>query len=79
MQSDLSGAVTVGLQSFYYLLKVAFLILIILYFIFTIVVAGQIDLMSKTLITKVSPLLRLLSWIIVLISLGLIILFYRLL
>ena len=79
MPNDLSSAVSVGLQSFYFLLGLAFLILAILYFIFTIVVAGQINLMSRTLITKVSPTLRLLSWIMVLISLGLIILFYRLL
>lgn len=79
MPSDISSAVTVGLQGFYYLIRLIFLVLAGLYFIFTIIVAGQIDLMSKTLITQVSPILRLLSWVMVVISFGLVVLFYRLL
>lgn len=40
------------------LLKIAFLIILVFYAIFALLIVRQVDLMSKTLITKVSPILK---------------------
>jgi len=42
-------------------LKTAILIILAFYAIFALMVVRQVDLMSKTLITKVSPILKVLS------------------
>lgn len=39
-------------------LKTAILIILVFYAIFALMVVRQVDLMSKTLITKVSPILK---------------------
>ncbi len=39
-------------------LKIAILIILVFYAIFALMVVRQVDLMSKTLITKVSPILK---------------------
>lgn len=77
LPSDLTSALTGGLNGVYFLVKLIFLILAAMYFVFSIIVAGQIDLMSKTLVTKVSPLIRLLSWAMVAVSLGVVVVFFR--
>lgn len=38
--------------------KIALLIILVFYAIFALMITRQVDLMSKTLITKVSPILR---------------------
>lgn len=55
-------------------LKTAVLIILVFYAIFALVVIRQVDLMSKTLITKVSPLLKVLSIIQAGFAIGIIIL-----
>ncbi|OGE28316.1 hypothetical protein A2867_04880 [Candidatus Daviesbacteria bacterium RIFCSPHIGHO2_01_FULL_40_11] len=56
------------------LLKVAILIILVFYAIFALIVVRQVDLMSKTLITKVSPILKAFSIIHAGFAIGLIVL-----
>ena len=56
------------------LLKVAILIILVVYAIFALIVVRQVDLMSKTLITKVSPILKAFSIIHAGFAIGLIVL-----
>lgn len=42
-------------------IKIAILIILILYAIFALIIVRQVDLMSKTLITSVSPVVKALS------------------
>lgn len=55
-------------------LKAAILLVLIMYAIFAMIIIRQVDLMSKTLITHVSPTLKLLSIIHAVLALGLIVL-----
>lgn len=55
--------------------KIGFIIIAILYFVFSLVVVGQIRLMTETVSTEVGPLLRFFSIIHAGIALGLIVLF----
>lgn len=43
------------------LIKVAILLILILYSIFALLIVRQVDLMSKTLLTPVSPIVRAIS------------------
>lgn len=63
------------LGQFYFVVKIAFTIIFILYFIFSIIVVRQVQLMTDTLITEVSPLLRALTIVHAGIALAIIILF----
>ena len=56
------------------LLKVAILIILVFYAIFALIVVRQVDLMSKTIITKVSPILKAFSVIHAGFAIGLIVL-----
>lgn len=55
-------------------LKTTFLIVLVFYAIFALIVVRQVDLMSKTLITKVSPILKAFSIIHAGFAIGLIVL-----
>lgn len=55
-------------------LKTAFLIVLMFYAIFALIVVRQVDLMSKTLITKLSPILKAFSIIHAGFAIGLIVL-----
>ena len=55
-------------------LKTAILIILVFYAIFALMVVRQVDLMSKTLITKVSPILKAFSIVHAGFAIGLIIL-----
>lgn len=56
------------------LLKTAILIILVFYAIFALMIIRQVDLMSQTLITKVSPILKAFSIIHAGFAIGLIIL-----
>ena len=60
-------------------LKAAILLILIFYAIFALIVIRQVDLMSKTLITKVSPIVKALSIIHAGFALGFIILVFGIL
>lgn len=60
-------------------LKIAILIILVFYAIFALIVIRQVDLMSKTLITKVSPLLKAFSIVHAGFAIGLIILAFGIL
>lgn len=63
------------LDSFWLAVKIGIVTLALLYFLFSLVVVRQTYLMSKTLITEVSPLLRAFAIIHAGLALGIIILF----
>ncbi len=56
------------------LLKAAILIILVFYVIFALMVVRQVDLMSKTLITQVSPILKAFSIVHAGFAIGLIVL-----
>jgi hypothetical protein len=60
-------------------LKIAILIILVFYAIFALIVIRQVDLMSRTLITKVSPLLKAFSIVHAGFAIGLIILAFGIL
>lgn len=60
-------------------LKAAILIILIFYAIFALMVIRQVDLMSKTLVTKISPILKAFAIIHAGVAIGLIILGFGLL
>ncbi len=55
-------------------LKTATLIILVIYTIFALMIVRQVDLMSKTLITSVAPVIKFISIIQVFVAVGLIIL-----
>lgn len=55
-------------------LKAAILIILVFYAIFALVVLRQVDLMGKTLITKVSPVLKAMAFVNAGFAIGLIVL-----
>lgn len=61
------------------LLKWAILLILTLYAIFALVIIRQVDLMGKTLITKVSPLLKAIAIVHAGIAIGLIVLAFGIL
>ena len=66
-------------ESIRILLKAAILIILVLYAIFALVVVRQVNLMSQTLISKVSPVLKALSLLNVGFAVGLIVLVWGIL
>ena len=50
-----------GENIFILFLRISVLVVVVLYVIFALLIVRQVDLMSKTLVTPVSPLLRALS------------------
>lgn len=74
----IEGAMTSGLinpASFWGLVQILVLILAGVYFLFSLVVVRQINLMTETLITEVAPILRAFAIIHAGLALGIIILF----
>lgn len=71
-----TNLLTIILTSPYFLsvLKFAILIILLFYAIFGLIVVRQVDLMSKTLVTNISPIVKFLSIIQVGLAIGLIIL-----
>lgn len=59
---------------FLILIKISILIVLVFYAIFALLVVRQVDLMSKTLITKISPTLKLISLIHLGFAIGLVVL-----
>ncbi len=65
---------SVDSQAIFISLKIAILIILVFYAIFALIVVRQVDLMSKTLITEVSPILKAFSIIHAGFAIGLIVL-----
>lgn len=63
------------LPLFNVLLKYGFIALAILYFVFSLIVVRQVQLMTDTLVTEVSPVLRAFSILHAGIALGIVVLF----
>ncbi|MBI2596648.1 hypothetical protein HYW41_00645 [Candidatus Daviesbacteria bacterium] len=60
-------------------LKAAILLILVFYAIFALVIIRQVDLMSKTLITGISPYVKLLSLVHAVFVIGLILVAWRVL
>lgn len=56
-------------------LKVGFIAVAVLYFIFSLVVIRQVNLMSETVITKTAPILKILAILHALLALGVVVFF----
>ncbi len=67
------------LSQFFIVIKIAFLILATFYFFFSLIVVRQVQLMTDTLITEVSPLIRAFTIVHAGLALAIIILFIGLL
>lgn len=67
------------IEGLIFISEVGILLFAILYFIFSLIVVRQVSLMTETLITEVSPLLRAFSIIYAGVALGIVILFIGLL
>lgn len=59
--------------------KWAILLILLVYAIFALIIIRQVDLMSKTLITNLSPVVRLLAIIHAILAIGLLFLAWRIL
>lgn len=57
----LDGVSDLAAEGFWAILKLGFLLLFLLYFIYSLVVVRQVYLMTKTVITDVSPVLKILG------------------
>lgn len=55
--------------------KIALIVFAILYFIFSLIVVRQVNLMTQTVKTETAPILKLISFVHALLALGVIILF----
>lgn len=55
--------------------RIGFLLFSVIYFIFTLVVIRQVNLMTRTIITEGGPILRFLSYLYALLGLGAIVYF----
>lgn len=64
--------ITEGLSLFF---KIGFIVLALLYFMFSLIVVRQVKLMTESLVTAVSPVLRAFSILHAVLALGLIIFF----
>lgn len=65
----------ISIEMIWLIIRSALVILGVLYFIFSLIVVRQVNLMTDTLITEVAPLLRAFAIIHTGVSLGIIILF----
>ncbi len=63
------------LNDVWFLFKIGFIAFGVAYFLFSLVVVRQVSLMTETLITEVSLLLRILAILFALLSLGILVLF----
>lgn len=68
-----------GLEGLLVFAKIAILIILVFYAIFALIIVRQVDLMSKTLITKVSPMVKAISIIHAGFAVGLILLVWGIL
>lgn len=68
-----------SMQSIWISIEVALVVFAAIYFVFSLIVLRQVNLMTETLITEVAPLLRALSIVYSGFSLGIIVLFLGLL
>ena len=69
----------IDLSAFSIILKAAILLILVFYAIFALMIVRQVDLMSKTLITKVSPLVKAFSIVHAGFAIGLIVLVWGIL
>lgn len=69
----------VEIETLLFLIKIAILIILIFYAIFSLLIVRQVDLMSKTLISSVSPIVKAFSIVNAGIALGLILLVWGIL
>lgn len=65
----------ISIEVVWFIVRGAIIILSVLYFIFSLIVVRQVNLMTETLITEVAPLLRAFAIIHSGIALGIVILF----
>jgi hypothetical protein len=68
-----------SLEWVYFVFKTAILLISLLYLVFSLIVVRQVNLMTETIITEVTPFLRFLSVLHAGLSLGVIILVFGLL
>ncbi len=66
------------LSSLSFTFQIGFIVLAIAYFIFALIIIRQINLMTETVTTEVASLLKILSLVLGLLSLGVVIWFIRL-
>ena len=74
----LAPGVIVDINTFFFTLKFLLLILILLYFIFSLIVVRQVNLMTKSLMTEVCPVLSMFAIAYSVISLAAVLLFVKL-
>jgi len=59
MPTDSSGALNLFTESFFVpFIHISILVILVLYAIFALIIVRQVDLMSRALITPVSPIVR---------------------
>lgn len=62
-------------DGFWLIVKAGIIVLLVLYFVFSLIVVRQVSLMTETLITEVSPVLRFFSVVHAGLALGIVVLF----
>lgn len=79
LEGQVANTILTPAEGFLILVKFGLLLLAVLYFIFSLIVVRQVALMTETLMTEVTPLLRAFSIIHSGLALGIILLFIGLL
>lgn len=79
LEGSFSQAVIFPADGILFIIKVSLLTLSVLYFIFTLIVVRQVNMMTETLITEVAPVIQAFAILNAGIGLGVIILFIGLL
>lgn len=72
LEGQVLSAVITPWESFWLVVKIVTTLLAIIYFFFSLIVVRQVNLMTDTLVTEVSPLLRALAILHAGLSLGII-------
>lgn len=75
LEDQVLSATITSLEGVWLIMRVGIIILAVFYFIFSLIVLRQVNLMTETLITEVSPLLRAFAILHAGLALGIIILF----
>ena len=79
IEGQISQVISFPAEGVLLIIKVGLIILSVLYFVFSLIVVRQVNLMTDTLITEVSPILQAMAIINAGVALGVIILFIGLL
>jgi hypothetical protein len=76
---NLASGVTVDINIFFLVLRILLLILGVLYFIFSVVIVRQVSLMTESLQTEINPVLSVFAIAYAVVSLGVVLIFIKLL